>query len=162
MLNNFDQSLKYQFENVIKKLHSIIMHKRKTRSLFDLLGSWLKLISGNLGEKDAENYKKAIQALQINQINMIIRTNRQMSLVTWLIDIFNRTTILLTHNQNTLPREINKTNNDFTKLIFDFYHYMQVNVSHLYKLNLRYKWYYNYYEIWKLKIKWILTIFSLW
>ncbi|KAG5868034.1 hypothetical protein JTB14_034369 [Gonioctena quinquepunctata] len=105
------KGLQYQLEAVHRKFQSIYPLHRRKRALINALGSIVKAISGNLDQDDAEKYDSAISTLQRNQVNVIRRMNRHVSLTTKLIENFNTTLNLITHNQEVIALEIEKYEN---------------------------------------------------
>lgn len=124
-LQNFDLSLKYQLKSAKRKLDTIYPTHRTKRGLINGLGSIIKAISGNLDQEDAERYNKAIENLQNNQENIIQNLNAHISITRDLIENFNTTVSLLSHNQNEISEEINRVSSELSKFKFDFNHYLR-------------------------------------
>ncbi|KAG5860956.1 hypothetical protein JTB14_011865 [Gonioctena quinquepunctata] len=102
------KGLQYQLEAVHRKFQSIYPLHRRKRALVNALGSIVKAISGNLDQDDAEKYDSAISTLQRNQVNVI---QQHVSLTTKLIENFNTTVNLITHNHEVIALEIEKYEN---------------------------------------------------
>ncbi|KAG5863880.1 hypothetical protein JTB14_036737, partial [Gonioctena quinquepunctata] len=84
----------------------------------------VKAISGNLDQDDAEKYDSAISTLQRNQVNVIQQMNRHVSPTTKLIENFNATVNLITHNQEVIASEIEKVRSELNTFVYNFNDYM--------------------------------------
>ncbi|CAH1103035.1 unnamed protein product [Psylliodes chrysocephalus] len=124
-LVNFDQALRYQLRSVKEKFSSISPFSRPKRGLIDGLGSVIKSITGNLDQEDAKYYNKAIKTLAENEKNIVSQLNHHISLNTRVMEKFQETISLITHNQDKIANEINEIKQKIDYINFNFSQYLQ-------------------------------------
>ena len=92
---------------MINQILPTYKNNRKKRGALNILGSFIKVITGNLDNNDAEKYNSEIQELFKNQDNIKLSLKKQISLSLRTITEFEKTISNLTFNQNLLNENLN-------------------------------------------------------
>ena len=120
--NNY-KTLVTHSQNKIKSMITQIIpyyksnnNNRQKRGAINLLGSFIKIITGNLDNSDAEKYDKQIQELLNNQNSIKSVMNKQISLSMKTIDEFEKTLTNLTSNQKLFNENLNTVINQINNI----------------------------------------------
>ena len=102
--SNLIVSIKKKFSSIT----SLLYHKIKKRSLFDLGGKILKFTFGNLDVEDAKYYDEVISELSKNQVNSYSLVENQAKIISKSINLENRT---LTQISSRIDKIFNQITN---------------------------------------------------
>lgn len=125
-LENFDRALWFQLNAVEQKFNSLMPNIRVKRGLIDGLGSIIKSITGNLDANDAQHYDQAIKELESNNVEIVQKLNKEISMTTQIIDNFNISLTGIQHNQRVIASSIDKLNSQVQNILFDFADYLKI------------------------------------
>jgi hypothetical protein len=107
-LRNYERGLEYQLNAVARKFQTICPLSRTKRGLINGLGSIIKIITGNLDNKDAERYNNAISTLQENERTIVKTVDQHLSLTSKILKNYDATIQKLSYNQQIIESETNK------------------------------------------------------
>lgn len=99
-------SLEKRVENLIEQIVPTQHLQRNRRGLFNPLGSFIKCITGNLDQTDAEQIDAKIKNLQENQNKLRIDAINQITLLDSTINKFKTIISNITHNESILKTRI--------------------------------------------------------
>jgi len=114
---------------LLNQIFPYAFQQRQKRGLFNPLGSFIKSITGNLDQTDAELIDKNIQTLQANQNKLKIDALNRISLLDKAIDRFKEIISNITFNEQVLRSRISYieeivSNNQ--QLTLDLYEYLRI------------------------------------
>lgn len=101
MITHLIQEIKDAFEEILPS------HIRVKRGLLNVLGSAIKVITGNMDASDAKNIHQKILRLEKNQEKIVLSEKETISLTAKSINKFNRTIRGIIHNQQTIEEKVN-------------------------------------------------------
>lgn len=107
-LTNFDELkdsiniTKIKLQNVKQKLKTLKPNIRNKRGLVNGLGSFIKIITGNMDARDADRLNKEIDSLKQSQINFNTDLNKQILINHKMIERFENITDHINNQQHSI------------------------------------------------------------
>ncbi|XP_074035516.1 uncharacterized protein [Leptinotarsa decemlineata] len=118
-LHIMDQQL-HEIEDKLTQLFPTLILTRIKRGLINVLGSFVKVITGNLDAEDGQRYEDAIQKIQGQQNKQKMLLDEQISLTTKAIEKFNSTIHTLARNQLTIQLKLEQLEGAIRKQITSY------------------------------------------
>lgn len=109
-VNSFNSltTLEKRIENLIEQILPFKYAHKTKRGLFNPLGSFIKCITGNLDQNDAEQIDAKIKKLQDNQNKIKIDSINQITILDSTINKFKSVISNITHNESMLKSHVLK------------------------------------------------------
>lgn len=102
----------YLRDQAVSKVRQLIPSKRHKRGLFDPLGSFIKVITGNLDHDDAMRYDKIITELKTREQGIA----NKITIVSEMMDHFLNSTEIINNNVNIMNERLQRIENIVTDL----------------------------------------------
>ena len=90
-------------------MQALNLNSRSKRALINALGSFIKLVTGNLDQSDAEHYDQLIQSLQESQVHL---SEENFKTVKYLND----TNVKINNNFQSISQALNEVNIQFNRI----------------------------------------------
>lgn len=108
-----------KFKHIMESFNSIKPNYRTKRALANILGSAIKIITGNLDEDDGKEIKNAIDTLRDNNKNLIKQNNLQVSINNEIGEKIQDLIKLVNKHENEIKNEIGYTKTNYIELIYN-------------------------------------------
>lgn len=149
-LNSFVSLCTFEkrIENLIEQIIPFKYYHRTKRGLFNPLGTFIKSITGNLDQNDAEQIDAKIRKLQENQNKLKIDAVNQITLLESTINKFKTMISNITHNQLMLKSHILRIEDTIKKVDLHQTNFEQYYLIHavINQITLIYQSIYNILE----------------
>ncbi|XP_062555699.1 uncharacterized protein LOC134220616 [Armigeres subalbatus] len=110
--HDITELLTRKFQDVSKLYYNLLPHRRARRGAFNLLGSGIKLITGNLDENDLIEINHDIQNLKSKSQSLIKQNNVQVAINERIEKQLNEMTESFNKHQNAIVKELVKAKNN--------------------------------------------------
>lgn len=104
-------TLVHNFNSLSRKIKHLRPHSRERRGLINILGTGLKYLTGTMDHDDETEIKNKLDALTINNKNLIEESNKQILINNEISDQIKNLTKQIKIQQNTISKYLN----NFTK-----------------------------------------------